>query len=70
MYIPDPIEILENAAERLYDEKYVDEYTCMECGKRCDYQLMPSDPMGYGPLLCEECLGHSYEYKDDKDDGK
>lgn len=55
MYIPDPLEILEARMERIMD-KYVDDYTCMECGRRFDYEMNCPDPMGYGPLLCDECL--------------
>ena len=55
-YIPDPIELLEIKMESLMDE-YVDDCTCMQCKKKVDYDLICPDPMGYGPLLCVECLG-------------
>jgi len=55
MYIKDPFEILEGRVERLMDE-FVDEFTCMECGKRYDYEMICVDPMGYGPVICEECF--------------
>ena len=54
MRIPDPIELLESRQERLMDE-YVDEYTCMGCGKKVDYDLVCPSPIGDGPALCNEC---------------
>lgn len=54
--LPDPIERMRDAAERLA-ERYVDEHTCMECGKRVDYTLLVADPLGMGPAVCIECLG-------------
>jgi hypothetical protein len=56
MYIPDPLEILESREDRMIDE-FVDEYTCMECGKRFDYEMTCVDPLGCGPIVCDECLG-------------
>ena len=56
MEIPDPIELMESRMERLIDD-YVDEKTCMGCKKKVGYELLCPDPMGYGPLLCNECLG-------------
>lgn len=56
IYIPDPLEILEARAERMMD-RFVDEYTCMECGNRYDYEMTCVDPHGYGPIVCNECLG-------------
>jgi hypothetical protein len=43
-------------AERLADQ-YVDEHTCMECGKKVDYELLCPSPVGDGPAICIECLG-------------
>jgi len=54
--ILDPIERLEAKSEMLLDS-YVDEKTCMDCKKVVDYELLCPDPMGYGPLICIECLG-------------
>lgn len=54
--IPDPIEILESKTERLID-RFVDEYTCMECGKKVDYELYCMSPIGDGPAVCWECAG-------------
>ena len=56
MYIPDPIELMESRIERLADE-FVDEYTCMGCGKKVDYALYCMSPVGDGPALCAECAG-------------
>lgn len=56
MYIPDPIELMEARMDRLED-KFVDEYTCMECGKKVDYDLICFSPLGDGPSVCVECLG-------------
>ncbi|WP_447651025.1 hypothetical protein [Pseudomonas abietaniphila] len=56
MRIPDPIEISLSRAERLADQ-YVDEHTCMECGKKVDYELLCPSPVGDGPAICIECLG-------------
>ncbi len=55
-YIPDPIELMEARIERLSD-KYIDEYTCMACGKKVDYELYCMSPLGDGPALCAECAG-------------
>ena len=62
-YIPDPIEIIESNIEQCI-EKYVDEYTCMGCGKRVYYELYCMSPIGDGPCVCAECAGISHE--DDK----
>gem|GEM_PF-6512959 len=56
MRIPDPIEISLSRGERLADQ-YVDEHTCMECGKKVDYELLCPSPIGDGPAICIECLG-------------
>lgn len=53
--IPDPVELMNTRIERLAD-KFVDEYTCMGCGKKVDYELIGS-PTGDGPALCVECAG-------------
>ena len=55
-YIPDPIELMESRIDRMID-KYVDENTCMGCGKKVDYDLLCPSPIGDGPALCVECLG-------------
>lgn len=65
-YIPDPLEILEARMERLMDD-YVDDYTCMGCGKRCDYALDASGPMGLGPLLCNECMEYTVVTREDNE---
>lgn len=56
MHIPDPIELLEARIERHIDN-YIDEYTCMGCGKKVDYELVCPSPLGDGPALCAECAG-------------
>ena len=56
IYIPDPIELMEARNERMWD-LYIDEYTCMACGKKVDYDLMCMGPMGDGPAVCYECSG-------------
>jgi hypothetical protein len=53
---PDPIEISLGRAERLAD-LYVDEHTCMECGKKVDYELIYPSITGDGPAICIECNG-------------
>lgn len=55
MRVPDPIELLKTRQERFMDE-YIDEYTCMDCGKKVDYELMCPSPIGDGPALCAECM--------------
>jgi len=55
-YILDPIEIHNNKIESLMD-KFVDEYTCMCCGKKVDYELICISPTGDGLALCVECSG-------------
>lgn len=55
-YIPDPIELMESRIERMMD-KFVDENTCMECGKKYDYEMICVSPIGDGPAVCVECLG-------------
>ena len=55
-YIPDPIERMQSRAESLED-RFVDEYTCMECNKKYDYEMICVDPMGMGPAVCVEFLG-------------
>ena len=56
MYILDPIEQMDSRIERLID-KFVDEYTCMECGERKDYELVTATANPDSPLVCNECLG-------------
>jgi hypothetical protein len=56
MRIPDPIELLNSRIESYMDD-YIDENTCMECGKKVDYELLCPSPIGDGPALCVECLG-------------
>lgn len=55
-YIPDTIERMEARMDNLAD-KYVDENTCMQCGKKVDYELICPSPIGDGPAVCVECLG-------------
>ena len=57
--LQDPIELMEWRIDRLSDQ-YVDEYTCMACGKRVDYQLLCMSPCGDSPAVCEECAGVTY----------
>lgn len=54
--IPDPLERLQIRQEMLM-EKFVDENTCMECGKTYDYEMYCMSPLGDGPILCVECIG-------------
>lgn len=54
--IPDPIELINRRMERLSDE-FIDEYTCMGCGKKVNYELVCPSPTGDGPALCVECAG-------------
>ena len=54
--IPDPIELLESRIENMQD-KFIDERTCMDCGKKTDYELLCQSPLGDGPILCYECSG-------------
>lgn len=49
--------------ERLVD-LYVDEHTCMGCGKKVDYDLYCMSPLGDGPAVCFECTGMSEEEHD------
>jgi hypothetical protein len=56
MYILDPIELSEARIERLM-ALFVDEHTCMECGKHVDYELYCMSPLGDGPGVCGECAG-------------
>ena len=58
-YIPDPLELLEARQERWMDE-FIDEFTCMECGNRYDYEMICVDPLGCGPCICDECLQKHY----------
>ncbi len=51
--ILDPVELMELRIERLED-RYVDEYTCMECGKKVDYTLICLSLLGDGPAVCAE----------------
>lgn len=57
MYIPDPIELMERRIERFADD-YIDENTCMGCGKKVDYELICPSSLGDGPALCAECSGY------------
>ena len=54
--IPDPIELLNSRIEN-YMDAYIDENTCMECGKKVDYELYCMSPLGDGPAVCFECTG-------------
>jgi DNA-directed RNA polymerase subunit RPC12/RpoP len=56
MSIPDPIEQINLRVESLID-KFVDEYTCMGCGKKVNYELLCMSPIGDGPAVCVECSG-------------
>lgn len=70
MYIPDPTELLESRIEDMMS-KYVDENTCMQCGKKVDYDLICPSPMGDGPAICVECLGFDpFEHPDMKNTDK
>ena len=55
-YIPDPIELMESRIDRMMD-RYIDEYTCMECGKKVGYELIQATPHPDAPGVCIECLG-------------
>jgi len=55
MNILDPIERIEVRQELLMD-RFVDDYTCMQCGKKYDYEMYCMNPID-GPLVCVECLG-------------
>lgn len=39
------------------DLRIYDEYTCMECGKKYDYEMICVSPTGDGPCVCVDCLG-------------
>lgn len=54
MYMLDPLELMERRIERLCSE-YIDEFTCMQCKKQVDYELICMTPDG--PALCEDCAG-------------
>lgn len=54
--IPDPTEIMNSRLERLADE-YIDDNTCMSCGKKVEYELYHMSPTGDGPSYCYECAG-------------
>ena len=56
-YIPDTIELMNARIERL-SESFVDEHTCMNCGRHVEYELMCMSPLGDGPAICVECLGY------------
>lgn len=58
--IPDPIELRNSKIESLMDN-FVDEYTCMQCGKKVDYELLCMSPMGDGPCVCVDCSGLTAE---------
>jgi len=51
-HIPDPIEIMNNQIERLFDE--FDEKHCMNCGKETD-TFFPAYDSPTAPAVCEEC---------------
>ena len=53
-YIPDPVELLDDRIER-YTDEFIDEHTCMGCGRRVEYELICPFPLGDGPALCVEC---------------
>ncbi len=54
--IPDPIELLDFRIEKNMDS-YIDENTCMQCGKKVDYDLICMSPIGDGPAVCIKCTG-------------
>ena len=56
MRVPDPIELMESRIDALSD-LFIDEYTCMGCQKKVDYELYCMSPIGDGPALCVECIG-------------
>jgi len=56
VYIPDPVELMSSRIEKLADD-YIDEYTCMGCKKKVDYELYCMSPLGDGPMVCFECSG-------------
>jgi hypothetical protein len=56
MRVPDPIELSEARIDRLM-ALFVDEHTCMACGKHVDYELYCMSPLGDGPCVCMECAG-------------
>jgi hypothetical protein len=56
MYIPDPTELMESRIA-CFNDRYIDEYTCMQCGKKVDYDLICMSPVGDGPAVCCECAG-------------
>lgn len=56
MRIPDPIEQFNSRIEK-YIDRFIDENTCMNCGKEVDYELICPSPIGDGPALCAECAG-------------
>jgi len=59
-YIPDPIELLAARQSHLIDQ-FVDEHTCMSCGKKVDYDLICMSPLGDSPAVCWECSGLTEE---------
>lgn len=59
-HIPDPIELMNSRIDRLSDN-FVDEYTCMACGKKVNYELICMSPIGDGPAVCFECSGMTEE---------
>ena len=54
--IPDPIELMHSRMESLAD-RFVDEHTCMDCGKKVEYELICLSQVGDGPGLCIDCAG-------------
>lgn len=64
MYIPDPIEIMENCAERWAEENISgDNFRC-SCGKICHLskgQTIDSNP--YSPPVCPDCFEEWYDLK-------
>lgn len=56
----DLIERLELRMEILADG-YKDEHTCMDCNAIVDCELICLDPMGYGHLVCFDCLPEIYK---------
>ena len=59
-YIPYPLELMEMRIERHMDN-FIDEHTCMECGKKVDYEIIGMSPMGDGIGVCAECAGLKWD---------
>lgn len=54
MYIPDPLELLENQIDR-QAENHI-EGCCMQCRKKIDYELIPATDHPAAILVCYDCL--------------